>query len=91
MISFRLNRTLHKFVSFFVTVSLVFAPIAYAAEAVIPDGTTVYLSTNKTVIGKKAETAIGDIVPARVWRDVIVDRQIVIKGSTPATVQVASI
>jgi len=91
MISFRLNRTLHKFVSFFVTVSLVFAPIAYAAEAIIPDGTTVYLSTNKTVIGKKDETAVGDIVPARVWRDVIVDRQIVIKGGTPATVQVASI
>ena len=91
MSAFCLKHTLYIFVSFFVTLSLVIAPVAYTAEAVIPDGTTVYLSTMQTVIGKKHETAVGDIVRARVWRDVVVDGQIVIKGGTPATVQVSSI
>ena len=91
MSAFCLKHTLHIFVSFFVTLSLVIAPVVYAAEAVIPDGTTVYLSTMQTVIGKKHETAVGDIVRARVWRDVVVDGQIVIKGGTAATVQVSSI
>ena len=85
------NRAAHATVSIFLILSLVIAPVAYAAEAVIPEGTTVYLSTLRTVIGKKHETAVGDIVPARVWRDVVVDGQIVIKGGTPATVQVSSI
>jgi len=74
-----------------VSLSLVIAPVTYAAEVVIPEGTTVYLSTMQTVIGKKSETAVGNIVPARVWRDVVVDGQIAIKGGTPAIVQVASI
>jgi len=77
--------------SLFVTVSLLVTPVAYAAEAVIPDGTTVYISTLQTVVGKKHETAVGSIVRAMVWRDVIADGQIVIKGGTPATVQVSSI
>ncbi len=91
MDAFRQNRTIQAIVSIFVTLSLVIAPVAYAAEAVIPDGTTVYLSTMQTVIGKKNETAVGNIVPARVWRDVVVDGQIAIKGGTPAIVEVSSI
>ncbi len=74
-----------------VTVSLAIAPVAYAAEAVIPDGTTVYLTTLETVVGKKHETAVGGVVRARVWRDVVADGQVVIKGGAPATVQVSSI
>ena len=85
------NLTIPTIISIFAALSLVVAPVAYAVEAVIPDGTTVYLSTMQTVIGKKNETAVGDIVRARVWRDVVVDGQIAIKGGTPAVVQVASI
>lgn len=77
--------------SIITTISLIIAPVAYAAEAVIPDGTTVYITTLETVIGKKHETAVGSIVRSRVWRDVVADGQIVIKGGTPATVQVSSI
>jgi len=89
--AFRQHRIIKTLVSILVSLSLAFVPVTYAAEVIIPDGTTVYLSTLETVIGKKSQTAVGDIVPARVWRDVIVDGQIVIKGGTPAVVQVASI
>ena len=75
----------------FVSISLILSPIAYAAETVIPDGTVVYLATLETVVGKKNETAVGDIVRARVWRDVVVDGQILIRGGTPATARVAAI
>ncbi len=91
MNAFRQNRTIQAIVSIFATLSLVIAPVAYAVEAVIPDGTTVYLSTMQTVIGKKSQTAVGNIVRARVWRDVVVDGQIAIKGGTPAIVEVSSI
>jgi len=91
MDAFRQNRTIQAIVSIIVALSLVIAPVAYAVEAVIPDGTTVYLSTMQTVIGKKNQTAVGNIVRARVWRDVVVDGQIAIKGGTPAIVQVSSI
>lgn len=91
MNAFLSYRRLRVFVSFLVTYSLVLAPVAYAADVVIPDGTTVYLVTLETVVGKKHETAVGDFVRARVWRDVVVDGQIVIKGGTTATIQVASI
>ncbi len=91
MSAFRINRTNQTIVSIFATLSLVIAPIAYAADVVIPDGSTVYLVTLETVVGKKSETAVGDFVRARVWRDVIVDGQIVIKGGTIATTKVASV
>ncbi len=87
----RLNKTIRPITAILVTLSLVIAPVAYAVEAVIPDGSTVYITTLETVIGKKHETAVGSIVRARVWRDVVADGQIVIKGGTPATIQVSSI
>jgi hypothetical protein len=74
-----------------VACALSFLPFASFADALIPEGTTVYLETTKTVIGKKKETSEGDIVPARVWRDVVVDGQVVIKGGTPATTKVSSV
>jgi len=81
-----------QLISLIISISLVLSTtVAYAVEAVIPDGTTVYISTLQTVVGKKHETAVGSIVRAMVWRDVIADGQIVIKGGTPATVQVSSI
>jgi len=85
------RHTIQAVVSIYVTLSLVIAPVAYAVDVVIPDGSTVYLVTLESVVGKKNETAVGDFVRARVWRDVVIDGQIVIKGGTQATTQIASI
>jgi hypothetical protein len=87
----RLRNAINTSVLLLVSTSLVLSPIVYAAEAIIPDGTPVYLSTTETVVGKKSQTAVGAFVPARVWRDVIVDGNILIKGGTRATTKVASI
>ena len=75
----------------FFSMLLAFMPLAAYSDVRIPEGTTIYLETTKTVIGKKKETSEGDIVPARVWRDVVVDGQVVVKGGTPATAKVSTI
>ena len=74
-----------------VSLILVLGPTMAHGDIVIPDDTTVYLTTLETVIGKKSQTSVGQIVRARVWRDVIVDGQIAIKGGTPATAKVSHI
>ena len=68
-----------------VAIWVAFLPTLAFGDVVIPDDTTVYLTTAETVIGKKDKTAVGKIVLARVWRDVIIDGEIVIRGGTPAT------
>jgi hypothetical protein len=73
------------------SISLVFVNTFAFAAVTIPDDTMVYLTTTETVIGKKDQATVGQIVPARVWRDVIVDGQIVIKGGTPATTKISSL
>ena len=78
-------------VIFFVSVVLVVTPVVSATPTVIPEGTTVYLSINKTVTSRKKETAVGDLVPAHVWRDVVIDGQVVIKRGARAMSEVASV
>lgn len=74
-----------------VSLSLIFSPTLVHADVVIPDDTTVYLTTLETVIGKKSKTSVGQVVRARVWRDVVIDGQILIRGGTSATTKVAHI
>lgn len=74
-----------------VSLTLGLGPTIAYGDIVIPDDTTVYLTTLETVIGKKSETSVGQIIRARVWRDVIIDGQIAIKGGTPATAKVSHI
>ena len=73
------------------SLSLGLGPTVAYGDIVIPDDTTVYLTTLETVIGKTSQTSVGQIVRARVWRDVVVDGQIAIKGGTPATAKVSHI
>ena len=74
-----------------ISVSLILSPTVIFADVVIPDDSTVYLVTTETVIGKTSKTAVGQIVRARVWRDVVVNGEIVIRGGTPASTKVAHI
>lgn len=57
------------------------APTALLAErqtVVIPADTVIYAELVRDVSSRKKETAVGDIVPARVYRDVAVDGRVVI-------------
>ena len=91
MDNFRLGCTSRLFVCITASISLILGTTVAFAGVDIPDDTTVYLTTTETIIGKKSKTSVGQVVRARVWRDVVVDGQILIKGGTRATVKVANI
>ncbi len=86
---FRFAKASQMLVCLAASVSLILATTQAAANVIVPDDTMVYLTTTETVIGKKDQTAVGKIVRARVWRDVVIDGQIAIKGGAPATVKVS--
>ena len=71
----------------FLSISLALLPVAVWADIRIPMGTRVYVSTMQELIGKKGQVEVGQMVPCQVWRDVVVDRQVVIAsalaGRTP--------
>lgn len=56
---------------------------------VLPAGTAIYGELDEGLKSKKRETAVGDIVRARVWRDVAVDGRVVIKAGTPLVTRVS--
>jgi len=74
-----------------VSIWVALLPTLAFGDVVIPDDTTVYLTTAETVIGKKDKTAVGQVIRARVWRDVIIDGEIVIRGGTAATAKVSAL
>ena len=55
----------------------------------IPAGTTIFGELDEGVSSKKKETTVGDIVRARVWRDVQVDGRVVIEGGAPMVTRVS--
>lgn len=70
---------------------LVFAGASNAEMVAVPSNTLIYIETDQPVSGKKKHTQNGQIVRARVWRDVEVEGRIVIKAGTQALVRVDSI
>ena len=71
----------------------VLLPSSVAAQTAvtIPAGTYVYGELDERVTSKKRETTVGDIVRARVWRDVIVDGRVLIKAGTPMMARVSHV
>ncbi len=55
----------------------------------LPAGTSVYGELDERVTSKKKETAVGDIVRARVWRDVVVEGRVVIRAGSPLVARVS--
>jgi hypothetical protein len=54
-------------------------------------GTYVYAELDEQVTSRKKDTAVGDIVRARVWRDVVVEGRTAIRAGTPVAVRVSSV
>ncbi len=54
----------------------------------LPAGTVVYAELQEQVTSRKKDTFEGDLVQAIVWRDVTVDRTVVIEAGTPMVVRV---
>lgn len=64
---------------------------SHAADLVIPRETRVYLATKEPLVGKKGELEVGRLVRCEVWRDVVVNGEVVIRAGTPATARVDSL
>ncbi len=73
-------------------VSVLIPNLALAKKVTIPAGTPVYGELQEFISSKKKEGARrGDIVRATVWRNVIVDGQIVLKAGAPLMLRIAEV
>lgn len=78
-----------RLVAFVLSVLL---PAVLCAESVtLPVGTYVYGELDETLTSKKKETAVGDIVRARVWRDVVVEGRVLIEAGAPMITRVSMV
>lgn len=72
--------------------ALCYASVSMAATTqrivTLPEGTRIYLELLERVSGKRGEASEGDMVKARVWRDVSVGGVALIKAGTIAQVRV---
>ncbi len=58
---------------------------------VLPADTAIYAELARDVTSHKKRTAVGDIVPARVWRDVEVDGRVAIEEGSELLLRVAHV
>lgn len=54
-------------------------------------GTPVYAELVDQVTSRKKETAVGDVIEARVWKDVVVDDQVLIEEGSELLLRVAHV
>jgi hypothetical protein len=64
------------------------AQLAYATSVKLPTGTRVYVETKQDLIGKGDQVQQGQSVRAQVWRDVIVNGNVLISAGTPIVAKV---
>lgn len=74
----------------FLLVLLVPATV-FADAAYLPAGTTVYAELTQTVTSHRDRTAVGDVIEARVWQDVVVDDQTLIAEGSELLLRVAHV
>ena len=72
-------------------VTLSLPTFAATQEITLDMHTRVYVVTQKSIVGKKNQLSVGDMVPSKVWRDVIIDGRVVVAAGTPVLVQVDSV
>lgn len=66
--------------------------VALPARAVtVPAGTVIYGELAQEVTSKKKHFSEGDIVEVRVWRDVIVDGQVVVRAGLPMLAEISKL
>ena len=75
-----------------ITVAVILALLAHPASAAvsIPPDTRVFLETKEALVGKKGQVSVGQMVRCQVWRDIVVDGQVVVAAGTPALAKVDS-
>ena len=81
-----------RIVNSIVAVSMGFLMIAMPTYAVtVPAGTVIYGELVQEVTSKKKDFSEGDIVQVRVWRDVIVDGQVIAEAGSPMLAEISEL
>ena len=57
----------------------------------VPAGTVIYGELVQEVTSKKKDFSEGDIVQTRVWRDVVVDGQVVLEAGSPMLSEISEL
>jgi hypothetical protein len=74
-----------------VAVAIALPGSLFAETVSVPPGTRVFIELEQQVTSKKKFNQTGNIVRARVWRDVIVDGRTVVAAGAPAFVKIGEI
>ena len=75
--------------SFIVSFCLLFQiQLAHAASVELPGARSLYVETKQDLIGKGDQVQEGQSVKAVVWRDVVVNGQVLIAAGTPVVAKV---
>lgn len=59
-----------------------------AETLIVPSDTRIFISTKEEIIGKKGRIREGQRIRAQVWRDVVVNKRVVVAKGTPVLVKV---
>jgi hypothetical protein len=87
-------RTFHRVVVVLASVFLLLprgAALASSTEKILPQGSRIYLVTDKEVTSKRGESDVGTVVPCRVWRDVEHEGTVFVKGGAVAACRVEKV
>ena len=80
---------LTMFMSYIITICMLFqVHLVYAASVKLPTDTRVYIETKEELIAKGDRVQQGQLVRARVWRDVVVNGHVLITAGTPVIAKV---
>lgn len=74
-----------------VVVAIALPGALFAENVSVPSGTRVFLELEQQVTSKKKDNQTGNIVRARVWRDVVIDGRTVIASGAPAFVKIGEV
>lgn len=87
-----MKSTKSEFVARCVLAALVFIHgHLFASGVKLPTDTRVYVETKEALIGKGDQVQQGQIVRSQVWRDVVIDGQVLIAAGTPVLAKVDQI
>lgn len=82
------NSRSKQWVLFSAMAAFLFQSTVFAAEIKLPSDTRVYVETTVSLVAKGGRVNKGDLVRAKVWRDVVVDGSVVIAAGTPVIARV---
>ena len=77
-----------RFLSYLISFCILFQAQVFAAAIRLPADTRIYVSTEEDLIAKGDRVTQGQMVRAKVWRDVVINGHVLIPAGTPVVAKV---